>query len=178
LRLGFAGELIPSGLFTVESGFEHYPISVSWITSVALAAAKTEADARFLVRLMRENEYNDLLRYVYGDDMPEEGIKAMSVFSSIRMVARANSVVGAEANRRTRRGITDAFGNMSNWLDDLSDATRLTHEDGQLLQLQRIVRGVGWNKNSEDARVTFRGNLHPWIFGPGDGVRLVAVPRR
>lgn len=170
LRTSFTGNLFPSALFKVSPGFEHYPADVGWRTSVALAAAKTEADARFMVRLMRDDEYDAFLKYVYGD-MPEEDIKAMSVLHR-EGITGPFSVVGSEADTRTRRGITDAFGNALIWIEDLYDPAELPSED---VVRRRLQRSAAWFFSPERATVATRTTPHGVVAGIG--VRLVAVPK-
>lgn len=175
LRTSFTGKLFESALFKVTPGFEHYPADVLWLTSVALAAAKTEADARFMVRLMRDDEYDALLKYVYGD-MPEEDIKAMSVLKNEGITGPV-SVVGSEADKRTRKGITDAFGNGLIWIENLYDPTQLPTEncDAYYVQRPRLQRSAAWCFSPEHAKVAMRTPPHGVVAGVG--VRLVAVPR-
>jgi hypothetical protein len=173
LEAAFSGELFSSALLSVKPGFEHHPAAVNWLTSVAIAAAKTEADARFLVRLMREDEYDALLRCVYGD-MSQTEINAMSVLEKPNTV----SVTDPEAQQRTRKGITDAFGHMLNWLEDLSDLGELTANDVQMLNLLRILRGASYLSYPEDVGMADYGEGGPEDVYYDFGVRLVAVPRR
>lgn len=179
VRAGFAGELFPSALLTVQPGFENHPAAVSWITSVALAAAKTEADVRYLVRLMREDEYTAFLKYVYGD-MPEEDIKAMSILYREGITSPV-SVVGSEANTRTRKEITDAFGHMCNWLDS-HDLTKIDLEGSGLQYTLRALRGASWlsGRSGFGININDTDSLYCNPISDDDGrssVRLVAVPK-
>lgn len=177
VKMGFIGELFPEDIFLVNPDFKDHPATLSWFTSVALAAAKTEADARYLVRLMYNAEYKDLMSYVYGD-MPEEEIRAMSALLVKGKERQTSlSVVGPNADKRTRRGITDAFGHMWNWLGDLYDPTQLIPEDAELIDITRMMSSASWFYPSEDASVVGRVDGDPNEKGLGDGVRFVAVRR-
>lgn len=175
LRTGLTGKLFPTDLLTVQPGFENHPAAVTWITSVALAAAKTEADAHYLVRLMHRRECAALLKYVYGD-MSEQDIKAMSVLCRGGITGPV-SVVGSEADKRTRKGITDAFGHMLNWLNDLYGTSMLTQEGVDFRTLSRLWFGSEWGEEPECVDVDYYGCEEANYFSSIFGVRLVAVPR-
>lgn len=171
LQTSVTGNLFSSALFKVNPGFEHYPADVRWLTSVALAAAKTEADARFMVRLMRDDEYDALLKYVYGD-MTEQDIKAMSVLHREEITGPV-SVVGSGADTRTRRGITDAFGNALIWMENLYDPAQFPADIERTGT--RLQRSAAWFFDPERAKVATRQPPHGVVCGVG--VRLVAVPK-
>lgn len=172
---GFTGELFPSALLAVQPGFKHHPAAVSWLTSVALAAAKTEANTQWIVRLMSKDEYRALLKYVYGE-MSEDQIKAMSVLEK----RETASVVGLEADKRKRRGITDAFGHVRNWVSNVHDLEALRGDDVRLLKLKRVLCGASRMDSltsTTDCDGAYPDNRQRGFYAQY-GVRFVAVPAR
>jgi len=176
LATSFTGQIVPSSEVYADPNFANHPaVNINWYHGASLAAALTDMDGEYVIRLMTSGEFD---RLVLCDGAMTEGeVKKISHLFLDGMKSGTASVVDKAAEgRKNKWGLVDMFGNVWIWTLDPNNPEAVK-QGKPIHKVARVLRGASWCGNPQNARVAVRLCSRPTARGDYYGVRFVAVPR-
>ncbi len=150
-------------------------VNMTWFESAAVAAYLTDTQPDYVVRMMTNREYSQMV--TCGGKLSEKQIIAMAHLNAETSASVEPSVFGPKVEKRTNEwGIVDAFGNVHTWTNSIGRPADM-HSSKSVNDVSRLIRGASFLVNSQEASVAALYACGPGLRDARCGVRFVAVPR-